>query len=72
MTDSQAAPLSPCVNICVMHPREGLCVGCLRTMDEIIAWGSLTDARRREIMADLPARKPRVGKRRDRGIPSAR
>lgn len=57
-------PQSPCVNICVMHPHEALCVGCLRTLDEIAAWGSLPAQRRQQIIADLPARKPLLKKRR--------
>lgn len=61
---SRDEPQSPCVNICVIHPHEGLCVGCLRTMDEIAAWGSLPAATRRQIMAQLPDRKPLMKKRR--------
>lgn len=56
---------SPCVNICIMHPREGLCVGCYRTLDEIVAWAGMTPAERRAIMDDLAARKPRIKKRLD-------
>lgn len=48
-----------------MHPREGLCVGCYRTLDEIVAWAGLTHAERRAIMEDLAARKPRIKKRLD-------
>ncbi|KAB2882930.1 MAG: DUF1289 domain-containing protein, partial [Albidovulum sp.] len=25
---------SPCVRVCVVHPAEGLCVGCYRSVDE--------------------------------------
>ncbi len=50
------APLTPCVNVCVIHPDAGICVGCQRTRDEIAAWGRLTNAERREIMATLPDR----------------
>ena len=55
---------SPCVKICVMHPEEGLCTGCLRTRDEIAAWSRLTPEARRAIMAELPSRAPRLKKRR--------
>lgn len=48
-----------------MHPREGLCVGCYRTLDEIVAWAGMTPAERRAIMDDLAARKPRIKKRLD-------
>ncbi|MDP3961706.1 MAG: DUF1289 domain-containing protein [Pseudorhodobacter sp.] len=55
---------SPCVKICVVHPTEGLCVGCLRTVAEIAAWSGLTPAARAAVMADLPTRAPRLAKRR--------
>ena len=57
-------PESPCVQICVIHPREGLCVGCLRTLDEIAAWGTMSPQARRALLEALPARAPRLRKRR--------
>lgn len=57
-------PESPCVQICVIHPREGLCVGCLRTLDEIAAWGTMDAESRRALLDALPARAPRLRKRR--------
>lgn len=55
---------SPCVKLCVVHPEERLCVGCLRTIEEISAWSRLTHEARAAIMADLPSRAPRLAKRR--------
>lgn len=55
---------SPCVKLCVVHPEERLCVGCHRTIEEISAWSRLTHEARAEIMAALPARAPRLAKRR--------
>ena len=55
---------SPCVKLCVVHPEERICVGCFRSIDEISAWSRLTPAERTEIMAELPARAPRLQKRR--------
>ena len=55
---------SPCVKICVIHPAEGLCAGCLRTGDEIAAWSRMTPEARRAVMAELPARAPRLARRR--------
>ncbi|MDT8856255.1 DUF1289 domain-containing protein [Paracoccaceae bacterium Fryx2] len=55
---------SPCVKLCVVHPEERLCVGCLRSIEEITAWSSLTHEARAAIMAELPARAPRLAKRR--------
>lgn len=66
-----AAPAvaSPCINVCRMDAATGWCEGCLRTIDEIAAWGALDDAARREIRAALPQR--RVLWRRRQG-PAAR
>jgi uncharacterized protein len=55
---------SPCVKLCVVHPEERLCVGCFRTMEEIAGWSRLTHEERAAVMADLPARAPRLAKRR--------
>jgi predicted Fe-S protein YdhL (DUF1289 family) len=55
---------SPCVKLCVVHPEERICVGCYRSIDEISAWSRLTPAERTAIMAELPARAPRLQKRR--------
>lgn len=52
------AVTSPCINICVMHPQEKLCTGCLRTEDEIASWSRLDEDERRRIMAELPSRGP--------------
>ncbi len=36
---------------------DGLCVGCLRTLDEISRWATMGDAERARIMRDeLPTR----------------
>jgi hypothetical protein len=40
-----------------MDAATGLCTGCLRTLDEIARWGSMSDAERARIMAELPSRK---------------
>ncbi len=55
---------SPCVKICVVHPEARLCVGCLRSIDEIGRWSKMTPAERREIMAALPDRAPELTRRR--------
>lgn len=57
-------PQSPCVNICVMHPQEGICVGCYRTLSEIAEWAALPPDARQAILDELPERKPRLKKRR--------
>lgn len=47
---------SPCIKVCVIEPASQLCTGCKRTLREIAAWGSLSEAMRNEIMAALPGR----------------
>ncbi len=53
-------PASPCVKLCVVHPASRLCMGCLRSIDEIAAWSGLGAAERRAILADLPSREGRT------------
>ena len=55
---------SPCVKVCVIHPTERLCTGCLRSIDEIMAWSKLSAEARSPVMAELPSRAPRLAKRR--------
>ena len=50
---------SPCISVCRMMPRSGLCAGCFRTLDEIAGWGTLGTAAKRAVLADLPARSAR-------------
>ena len=47
---------SPCVKICVLDAAAGICRGCGRTLSEIERWTKLTDAERRAIIDELPAR----------------
>ena len=47
---------SPCIKICTYNPETGLCQGCGRTLEEIGAWFSMSDAERRAVMQELPAR----------------
>ncbi len=51
---------SPCTKVCVIDPASRLCTGCLRSIDEITAWGRLTPEERRKIMQALPARRARL------------
>lgn len=57
-------PQSPCRKVCVMDPRAGLCVGCLRTAEEIAAWPAMAPDARRALMAELPGREGRLRVRR--------
>ena len=48
---------SPCINVCAIDPATGLCAGCARSLAEIAGWAAMTDAERRRIMRELPARR---------------
>jgi predicted Fe-S protein YdhL (DUF1289 family) len=41
-----------------MDPVTQLCIGCMRTLDEIARWSELDDAQRRAIIESLPSRRP--------------
>jgi predicted Fe-S protein YdhL (DUF1289 family) len=47
---------TPCLKICTLDARSGLCLGCGRTIDEIAGWAAMSAAERRRVMAELPAR----------------
>lgn len=51
---------SPCISICRLDPFEDLCVGCLRTTDEIASWTRYSDDDRRRIMDTLKERRLRL------------
>jgi len=55
---------SPCVRTCIVHPTERICVGCLRSIEEITQWTRLSPEERRAILAELPNRAPRLNQRR--------
>ncbi len=55
---------SPCIQVCVVHPEERICTGCLRTIDEITRWSKMAPDERSAIMEELPARAPRLRQRR--------
>ena len=61
MITAMNAPVSqnidtPCVNVCVVDPDSGFCIGCGRTRSEIAGWIAMPAAERREVMAGLSSR----------------
>lgn len=54
---------SPCVLICVMEQKSGLCFGCARTTAEITQWIDYSDKTRSRIMAELEARLATIKRR---------
>ena len=50
---------SPCISVCRMDAASGLCEGCFRTIDEIIAWGRQDDEAKRQVWHLLEQRASR-------------
>ena len=47
---------TPCIKICTMDPRAGICAGCGRTLEEIARWGGMAESERLRVIELLPAR----------------
>ena len=57
--DSRASrPMSPCINICTLDD-ENVCMGCLRRLEEIIAWGTMSGEEQWALVEDLRRRSPK-------------
>lgn len=54
---------SPCVDVCRMNPATGWCEGCLRTIDEIAGWSTMTDLQKRAVWKLLPQRRDAAARR---------
>ena len=48
---------SPCVDICKIDKKTGLCKGCLRTKREIKTWKTLSKTDQRDIVSRIALRK---------------
>ena len=58
--DAPPRPIAtPCVKVCYVDGKSGLCLGCYRTLPEIARWSRLSDEEREAIMGELAARKER-------------
>jgi predicted Fe-S protein YdhL (DUF1289 family)/8-oxo-dGTP pyrophosphatase MutT (NUDIX family) len=55
MSVAPLSALSPCIGVCRMRG-DGVCDGCLRTLDEIAAWSQMGDDARKVLMERLPGR----------------
>jgi len=53
----------PCVSVCEFDERTGWCLGCGRTVPEILEWRKLTHFRWTVLSRELPRRIKRVGDR---------
>ncbi|HEY8507203.1 MAG TPA: DUF1289 domain-containing protein [Steroidobacteraceae bacterium] len=56
-------PASPCINVCTLDG-AGVCIGCLRTIDEITRWRAMSSEEQWELLRQLARRREqRVGVR---------
>lgn len=51
---------SPCILVCTVDGRSGLCLGCYRTLEEIATWSRLPEPERQRLMGILPLRASRI------------
>jgi len=52
-----SGPPSPCVSICRLDDRTGLCVGCFRNIDEIRDWMILPPDERQAVLRQIDERR---------------
>ena len=52
----QKTTKSPCIGICEIDTIKNLCIGCLRTLDEIAMWPQMDDQRALEIIEEIKGR----------------
>jgi predicted Fe-S protein YdhL (DUF1289 family) len=60
-SNSDVPIASPCISVCRIDDATALCVGCLRTLDEIAAWGTLDNAARRRVWHSIEQRRAELG-----------
>ena len=51
---------SPCTKVCVMDDDNRYCLGCRRTLGEIMRWSEMADDERERVLAQLPTRRSDV------------
>jgi predicted Fe-S protein YdhL (DUF1289 family) len=61
MNEEMQTPVpSPCISLCQIAPETGLCRGCMRTIDEIVNWGSASDDYKRGVWAEIRRREAQL------------
>jgi predicted Fe-S protein YdhL (DUF1289 family) len=60
---------SPCINVCAVDRALGLCMGCLRTLQEIGAWRTMTPDEKRACVARCDVRAKTLPRRGKDGLP---
>jgi len=53
-----AFPPSPCIDVCKLNENE-VCIGCKRTIDEIVKWSAMTPEEQWRVVNALAGRQLR-------------
>lgn len=48
---------SPCTAVCRVDKTDQICIGCLRTLDEIRDWSAMTAEQKHQALARIEVRK---------------
>lgn len=56
MSVSKIKIISPCIGVCELDIDSNICVGCLRTADEIANWPQLDNEKAMQIMRQIKDR----------------
>jgi uncharacterized protein len=51
---------SPCINVCQMDEKSGLCIGCYRNIEEIQGWWDMTFEQKSEVIKQTWVREESV------------
>lgn len=51
------APISPCNRHCTLNPDTNICMGCFRTLDEILRWAKLSAQEKQAVLDTLADRR---------------
>ncbi|MFM0075153.1 DUF1289 domain-containing protein [Paraburkholderia sediminicola] len=51
---------SPCIDVCKIDGDTGLCIGCLRTREEIRGWKNMPDDSRLQMIDELSLRRAKL------------
>ena len=52
----QINKITPCVGVCLIDPKSKLCLGCLRSSNEIAIWSKIDNKKALEIMKEIKNR----------------
>ncbi|HKQ30802.1 MAG TPA: DUF1289 domain-containing protein [Burkholderiales bacterium] len=51
------APPSPCNRHCTLNPDTNICMGCYRTLEEILGWAKYKPQEKQAVLDKLPDRR---------------